>query len=332
MMSEKFSDLFLQIKNYGIIPAARIEDAANAAPFAKALIAGGLNIAEIKLETEYAVRAIHRISDILPDMLLIAGGVVTEQQIKAAVESGVKVISVARGSGAGLITYCVKNDIPAIAECATAKDIEKALHAGVDVVSLTLLKNQYGIEAQKKLSAEYPNVKFILRGEINGDNISDCLLREGVIACGTSVMCEDEYISEREFAKIKSLTSALVYKMLGFDFSHIVINCENSEQADQYSSKIESIFGLAKTDEGQSVSNAGIMRFMKTKSYGKNGQIALSTNFIDRALFYLKASGKEFIEESSRFDDYGELLSVYLDSIIGGFAFKLVNKHKGGDF
>ena len=323
-MSEKFSDIFLKIKNYGIIPSAKVEDAANAPPLARALIGGGLNIAEIRLETDYAVRAIHRISDILPDMLLIAGGVVNDVQIKSAVESGVNVISVARGAGTGLISYCVKNNIPAIAECATPKEIEKALHAGADVVSVTT-------DTQKKLSAEYPDAKFIVRGEITGDNLAEYLLRDGVIACGTSLMCEESYISEREFAKIKSLTSDLVYKMLGFDFSHIVINCENSEQADQYSSKIESIFGLKKTDEEFFVSNAGIMRFMKNKSYGKNGQIALSANFIDRALFYLKASGKEFIDESSRFGEHGELLSIYLDSIIGGFAFKLVNKQKEGE-
>jgi len=322
MMSEKFSDIFLKIKNFGIVPTAKVEDAANAPPLARALIGGGLSIAEIRLETDYAVRAIHRISDILPDMLLIAGGVVNDAQIKSAVESGANVISVARGAGSGLIAYCVKNDIPAIAECATAKDIEKALRAGTDVVGVTT-------DAHKKFSAGYPDVKFIIRGEITGENLADYLMREGVIACGSSLMCEEEYISGREFAKIKSLSSGLVYKMLGFDFSHIVINCENSEQADQYSSKIESIFGLPKTDEEFSVSNAGIMRFMKSKSYGKNGQIALSTNFIDRALFYLKASGKEFIDESSRFGENGELLSIYLDSIIGGFAFKLVSKHKG---
>ena len=65
---------------------------------------------------------------------------------------------------------------------------------------------------------------------------------------------------------------------------------------------------------------------MKVKSYGKNGQIAIGSNFIERAVFYLKETGKEFIDESARFNDDEELLSVYLDSIIGGFAIKLVRK------
>jgi 2-dehydro-3-deoxyphosphogluconate aldolase/(4S)-4-hydroxy-2-oxoglutarate aldolase len=114
--------------------------------------------------------------------------------------------------------------------------------------------------------------------------------------------------------------------MLGFDLAHVVMNCENAEQAEQSASKIESIFGFEKNDAGTSISTAGIIHFMKSRSYGKNGQIAVSSNFIDRAVFHLKESGKQFIDESARFNNKGELTSIYLDSLIGGFALKLVPK------
>jgi 2-dehydro-3-deoxyphosphogluconate aldolase/(4S)-4-hydroxy-2-oxoglutarate aldolase len=115
--------------------------------------------------------------------------------------------------------------------------------------------------------------------------------------------------------------------MLNFEFSHVVVNCENSEQAEQYSGKIESLFGMRKKDEGISVANAGALHFMKNKSYGRNGQIAVSTNFMDRAVFYLKKAKQDLIEESARYGKNGELVSIYLDTMIGGFAFKLVKKN-----
>ena len=114
--------------------------------------------------------------------------------------------------------------------------------------------------------------------------------------------------------------------MLGFDLAHVVINCENSEQAERDAGKIEAIFGFEKTDTGPSFSNADILHFTKQRSYGKNGQIAIRSNFIDRAVFYLKQAGRQFIEDSARYDDDGKLSSIYLDNIVGGFAIKLVRE------
>jgi len=139
-------------------------------------------------------------------------------------------------------------------------------------------------------------------------------------------MVKEEYIKNNEFEKIRELTENAVQKILGFDLAHVVINCENTEQAERDSGKIESIFGLKTRDAGASVTNADILHFMKSKSYGKNGQIAICSNFIDRAVFYLKEAKKEFIDESARFDGDGKLTSIYLDNIIGGFAIKLVRK------
>jgi len=126
------------------------------------------------------------------------------------------------------------------------------------------------------------------------------------------------------FDKIRDFAAGAVRQMLGFDLAHVVINCENSEQAERDSGKIESIFGFERTDAGATFSNAGILHFTKQKSYGKNGQIAIRSNCIERAIFYLRQNGRDFIEESARYDEEGRLTSIYLDNIIGGFAIKLV--------
>ena len=162
--------------------------------------------------------------------------------------------------------------------------------------------------------------------EENEDNLVSYLSRESVMACATDFIVKEEYVNNGEFDKIRDSATRLIQKMLGFDLAHVVINCENTEQADRDASKIESIFGLKKADAGTSISNADILHFMKSKSYGKNGQIAMCSNFIERAVFYLKEAKKEFIDESARFDGEGNLTTIYLDNIIGGFAIKLVRK------
>ena len=283
MAKEKPEKICARIKNYGIIPAIKTvkpEDSGKAVRIAEALVSSGLNIACIISTEENAAETIAEISAGFPDMLLIAGNIMTEQQAKSASDSGAKAVML-RGPDENLKAYCAKNNIAVIPECPCADDIE---------------------------------------------NLVSCLSDGSVAACAADFIVGEEYLNNGEFDKISEAAALAVQKMLGFDLAHVVINCENTEQADRDASKIESIFGLKKTDAGASISNADILHFMKSKSYGKNGQIAISSNFIDRAVFYLKEAGKEFIEESARFDGDGRLTSIFLDNIVGGFAFKLVRK------
>jgi 2-dehydro-3-deoxyphosphogluconate aldolase/(4S)-4-hydroxy-2-oxoglutarate aldolase len=301
------NDIYAKIINYGIIPKITITAEA------KSLSSGGLNIAEIKFDTEQAANAVKKISFDFPGMLLIASGVSTLSQLKSAEISGAKAI-MSPGVNREIISYCIENNIPVIPECSNADDIEEALDEGIDIAGYVMTGKTGDIETLNELSSKYPRIKFVISGEITENNFMDYLTHKSVMACRVAIVFE------------KDPASLIIYKMLGFDLAHVAINCEQSEQAEQYSNKFESLFGLKKSDDGISVSNADIIHFMKAKSYGKNGQIALSTNFIDRAVFYLKEKNHEFIEESARFNGDNELNSIYLDTMIGGFAIKLVKK------
>ena len=336
MSEKKFGDIYSKIKNYGLIPVIKPEGVNESVKLAEALASGGMNVAEIaftaksELKSAESAESVKKISAAFPDMLIIAGNVENPEHAKSAVESGAKAVFASESSESGdngeVISYCLKNNIAVIPECSDAKNIEKALGMGLDVVKFFPAEKSGGLEHLKELSGKYPNVRFIPAGGITEDSFLDYLSEKSVIACCGSFMLKEEHINKNDFEKIKESAILIIQKMLGFDLAHLVINCDNAEQADRDSSKIESIFGLKKTDAGLSVANADILHFMKQRSYGKNGQIAICTNFIDRAVFYLKEAKKEFIDESARFDADGNLSSIYLDNIIGGFAFKLVRK------
>jgi len=328
MSSEKFGDIFSRIKNFGIIPVLKIEEAEKAVFLAEAVYAGGLSIAEISLETDCVFESIKNIAKAMPEMLLAAGNVLTVEQAVSAAHAGADLI-ISIGFDGKIAAYCAENNIMLIPCCSNDDDIDKALSVDIDVVKILFPGINGGIGKLNVLSKKYPQVKFILSGDkINENNLVDCLSQKPVIACGASFIFSEEDIRLGDFEKIKNLTAKTVHIMLGYDLAHVVMNCENSEQADSYSSKIASIFGFERTDSVNFISTAGFLHFMKNKSYGKNGQIAVSTNFMDRAVFYIIESGKYFINESARYDDNGELTSIYLDSIIGGFAIKLVLKEQ----
>ena len=65
---------------------------------------------------------------------------------------------------------------------------------------------------------------------------------------------------------------------------------------------------------------------MKTPYLGKNGHIAVKTNYIERAVNYLSTVlGVEFNEESAKFKG-DKMTAIYLADEIGGFAVHLVQK------
>ena len=81
-----------QISNVGIVPVIAIDGAEKAVPLAKALVAGGLPVAEVTFRTAAAEEAMRAIVREVPEMLVGAGTVLTYEQVDRALEAGAKFI------------------------------------------------------------------------------------------------------------------------------------------------------------------------------------------------------------------------------------------------
>jgi 2-dehydro-3-deoxyphosphogluconate aldolase/(4S)-4-hydroxy-2-oxoglutarate aldolase len=75
------------LKTRPVVPVIVIDVADHAVPLAEALLEGGVDIIEITFRTLAAAEAIDRISKRLPEMLLGAGTVVTDEQASRAIRS-----------------------------------------------------------------------------------------------------------------------------------------------------------------------------------------------------------------------------------------------------
>ena len=65
---------------------------------------------------------------------------------------------------------------------------------------------------------------------------------------------------------------------------------------------------------------------MKSPYLGAKGHIAYKTNYIERAVAYLRAKGVKINEESAKYNAKGKLIAIYLEEEIGGFAIHLLQK------
>lgn len=315
-----------KISDIGIVPVIKINDVEKAVPLAKALIDGGLPIAEITFRTEAAEEAIKRVSEAFPEMLVGAGTVLTIEQAERAKNAGAKFI-VSPGFNPKVVSWCLENDIIPTPGCTSPTEIEQALELGLKVVKFFPAEQSGGIDKIKALSAPYGNLKFIPTGGIGLDNLTTYITNKKILACGGSFMVKEEYIENGEWDKITELTKKAVSIMLGFEIGHLGVNTADAADASDVAVKFAKAFGGLETSEGNSSFWAGkIIEIMKGKGRGVNGHIAIKTNSVDRAVYHLKAQGIEFDESSALFNADGSMKVIFFKDEIAGFALHLLQK------
>ena len=109
-------DIMKRLEAAGVVPVVVLDDAANAVPTAKALLAGGIDVMEITFRTAAAGDSIRAVAESCPEMLVGAGTVITLEQCKRAVECGAKFI-VSPGYCEEVVAWCVENGVAVTPGC-----------------------------------------------------------------------------------------------------------------------------------------------------------------------------------------------------------------------
>jgi 2-dehydro-3-deoxyphosphogluconate aldolase/(4S)-4-hydroxy-2-oxoglutarate aldolase len=318
-------NMLKRIEEIGIVPVVKIERAQDAVKLAKALCDGGLPCAEVTFRTSAAADAIRQITEAFPEMLVGAGTVLTVEQADAAIESGAHFI-VSPGLNPIVVKHCINKGCPIIPGVATPSEVEHALSFGLKAVKFFPAENAGGLSMIKAMSAPYSNIKFMPTGGINLENLTRYLDFNKVIACGGSWMVKPELINAGDFETIKNLANQAVEQMLGFSVAHVGINQSDDNNAGSTADRFVKLFGFEKKEGSSSVFVGTSLEIMKNMGFGTNGHIAIKTNYINRAMAYLKRFGVQFNMESAKYDQKGKLKAIYLQEEVGGFALHLLQK------
>ena len=315
-----------KIQKIGIVPVVKIDKAEDAIPLAKALCAGGLPCAEVTFRTDAAAEAIGLMVKNFPQMCVGAGTVLNSTQVDAAIQSGAQFI-VSPGLNPKTVQYCIDKKIPVVPGISSPSEIELAIELGLDVVKFFPAEQSGGLAKIKAMSAPYTTMKFMPTGGINAKNLNSYLDFPKILACGGSWMVPADLINNGEFDKIEQLTREAVQTMLGFELAHIGVNEQNEESATKTADRFSYIFGMEKKVGNSSIFSGNALEVMKAPYLGKNGHIAIKTNYIERAVNYLSSVlGVEFDEKTTKTDAKGKMKAIYLKEEIGGFAVHLVQK------
>ncbi|QOX65984.1 bifunctional 4-hydroxy-2-oxoglutarate aldolase/2-dehydro-3-deoxy-phosphogluconate aldolase [Anoxybacterium hadale] len=200
--------LLHKIAEMKIVPVIKIDAAADAAPLAKALIAGGLPLAEVTFRTAAAEEAIREMKK-FPEMLVGAGTITSVEQAKAACEAGAEFL-VTAGFNRAVTEFAVENNVPIFPGVCTPTEMMLLLEYNLPVAKFFPAEQYGGLATIKALSAPFPGIKFMPTGGINEKNILDYLAAPQIVACGGSWMVKEALINNHQFGEIERLAAEAV--------------------------------------------------------------------------------------------------------------------------
>ena len=191
-----------------IVPVVVLHDAKDAEPLGRALIAGGLPVAEVTFRTAAAVESIRAMSAI-EGLIVGAGTVLTPAQVEQAVEAGASFI-VSPGLRRDVVLAAQAAGIPVLPGAVTPSEIMAAQELGLDTVKFFPANVYGGAAAIKALSAPFGSMRFVPTGGVSVSNLFDYLSLGCVPAVGGSWMVPVDAIREGAFAHVSELCVAAV--------------------------------------------------------------------------------------------------------------------------
>ncbi len=196
-----------QVAACGVVPVVVLDDAEQAVPTAKALLAGGINAMEITFRTSAAKASIAKVAAEVPEMIVGAGTVINVEQLHDALDAGAKFI-VSPGTSEEVIAEAVKLNVPVAPGVVTPSEIMIGLKYGLKVFKFFPAESYGGLKTIKALCGPFPQIRFIPTGGINQNNAQAYFENPKILAVGGSWMVTKDMVVSGDFAGITEKSAA----------------------------------------------------------------------------------------------------------------------------
>lgn len=310
-----------RIRAIGLVPVIKLDEQESALPLGRALVAGGIPVAEITFRTAAAGEAIRRLAAGLPELLVGAGTVLSVEQVRIAVEAGAKFL-VAPALNSEVIAAAKDLGIPILPGVSGPDGVDKALRLGLEAVKLFPAEASGGLRMLDALAGPYGSMNFVPTGGIDATNAGDYLKRKNVIAVGGTWMAAATLIEAADWAGVESRCAASALAMHGFSFAHVGINGASDDEARKRARLLGSLFGMQFIEGSASFMGESI-ELTKTPFAGEPGHLGIRVNDVARALTWLSLRGVNARPGTERWEG-SRLKSVYLELELAGLAVHLV--------
>jgi 2-dehydro-3-deoxyphosphogluconate aldolase / (4S)-4-hydroxy-2-oxoglutarate aldolase len=189
------------LREAGILPIVTVDSVDQAHRLADALLAGGLRSIELTLRTPVALEALEALKKSLPEIVIGAGTVLTEAQIRGSIDAGADFL-VTPGTPAALADALAKAPLPVVPGAATPTELLSLMARGFRVCKLFPASAVGGLAMVKGLAAPLAGLKLCPTGGIGEKDAAEYLSQPNVVCIGGSWMVAKEWLATGDFAKV----------------------------------------------------------------------------------------------------------------------------------
>ncbi|WP_448058967.1 bifunctional 4-hydroxy-2-oxoglutarate aldolase/2-dehydro-3-deoxy-phosphogluconate aldolase [Cellulomonas hominis] len=201
-------DVLERLAAHRLVPVVVLDDAKDADPLARALVEGGLPVAEVTFRTAAAAEAIRAMAD-RGDVLVGAGTVLTAAQVDQAVAAGAHYI-VSPGTSRAVVERAQEHGVLALPGAVTATEVQAALELGLSTVKFFPAGTSGGARAISALAAPFGGVRFVPTGGVGVPNLGEYLALPCVAAVGGSWMVPRDRVGAGDFEGVRALVADAV--------------------------------------------------------------------------------------------------------------------------
>lgn len=205
-MKAKTEKLLSVLKLQPVVPVLIIDDASQAVPLARALVAGGLKAIEITMRTPAALDAIRAVAAEVEGAVPGAGTILNPRDFDAAVKAGSQFI-VSPGATSNLLAAARNSDIPLLPGAVTASEIMALKEEGYEVLKFFPAEQAGGATYIKSLASPFAGVMFCPTGGISLKNAKDYLSLPNIICVGGSWVAPKELVAAGDWAAVEKLAA-----------------------------------------------------------------------------------------------------------------------------
>ncbi|WP_112470115.1 bifunctional 4-hydroxy-2-oxoglutarate aldolase/2-dehydro-3-deoxy-phosphogluconate aldolase [Streptomyces triticisoli] len=190
-----------------VVPVLVVEDAADAVPLARALVAGGLPAVEVALRTPAGLDAVRAVAGEVPEAVVGAGTVVTPAQVADSVAAGARFV-VSPGWTDVLLEAMRASGVPFLPGVSTVSEVVALLERGVREMKFFPARAAGGTAYLKALYGPLPQARFCPTGGIGPDSAPEYLALPNVGCVGGSWMVPADAVAARDWVRIERLARA----------------------------------------------------------------------------------------------------------------------------
>jgi 2-dehydro-3-deoxyphosphogluconate aldolase/(4S)-4-hydroxy-2-oxoglutarate aldolase len=194
-----------------VVPVMVIQKLEQAAPLARALVAGGIRVLEITLRTPVALEAIRIISREVSGAMVGAGTVTRAAELATVAAAGA-VFAISPGLTVELLDAANQGPIPLIPGIATISELMTGMARGYSHFKFFPAEAAGGVKMVQAIAGPFPQITFCPTGGITLANFRDYLALKNVACIGGSWIAPQVAIDQGDWTRITALAREAVEK------------------------------------------------------------------------------------------------------------------------